>query len=244
MTEFLNLLHLTKIPYDLDTNIQELHLLQNDITIETYAHVRVLLLYSNNITNYFTSLIGLDLGRNKITKIDNLYSSINMNLTFNNIQRIQNLDKLINLRVLFLVNIGVHKIENLDTLVNLERLCLNKNKITKIENLDTLINLKKLELNVNQITKMANLNKLSNLQELQLSNNKITKIQQLNNLNKLMCLNIDNNPIEGPITTLETYKEHIKKVKTVYELEWCDYYIILAIINSQCIDIYRMYMKR
>jgi hypothetical protein len=48
-------------------------------------------------------------------------------------------------------------------------------------------------------------------------------------------------PIKGPITSLEKYREYIKNVKTVYELEWCDYYMIIAIINSVYIDIYKIY---
>ena len=45
------------------------------------------------------------------------------------------------------------------------------------------------------------------------------------------------NPIKGPITTLEKYKEYIKNVKIHYELEWCDYFMIIAIINERFIDI-------
>ena len=75
-----------------------------------------------------------------------------------------------------------------------------------------------------------------------MDNNKITKIENLDKLINLHTLNIDDNPIKGPITTLEKYRKYIKNVKINYELEWCDYFMIIAIINERFIDIYRMYI--
>jgi hypothetical protein len=33
----------------------------------------------------------------------------------------------------------------------------------------------------------------------------------------------------------------MKNVKIKYELEWCDYFMIIAIINERFMDLYKMY---
>jgi len=62
----------------------------------------------------------------------------------------------------------------------------------------------------------------------------------LDKLEKLERLEIYSNPINGSITSLYAYKEYIK---ILYELEWCDYFIIIAIINERFIDLYKLYLK-
>jgi Leucine Rich repeats (2 copies) len=104
-----------------------------------------------------------------------------------------------------------------------------------------LIKLKNLGLAGNQITKIENVSKLTNLLILDLGFNQITKITNLDNLSNLRLLILKENPIKDPITTLEKYREYIKTVKIPYELEWCDYYMIIAIINENYINIYKMY---
>jgi Leucine Rich repeats (2 copies) len=80
---------------------------------------------------------------------------------------------------------------------------------------------------------------LRNLDILRLGYNKITKIENLDKLIGLRTLSIYGNLIKGPITTLEKYREYIK---ISYELEWIDYFMIIAIINERFIDIYRMFV--
>jgi len=158
----------------------------------------------------------------------------------NNITNIENLDN-INLRILNLYSNRITKIHGLNMLINLTWMSLSYNKITKIENLDKLVNLQQLFLHDNEITKIENLDKLVNLQYLDLHNNQITKMQNLDTLINLQEILIYGNPIKDPIISLQEYKKYIKNIKIQYELEWCDYYMIIAIINEKFIDIYRMY---
>jgi len=164
-----------------------------------------------------------------------------LNLNNNKITKIENLDKLKLYGLSFQHN-NITKMENLNMLTSLTFLSISNNKITKIENLDGLVNLRSLYLHDNKITKIENLDDLICLEELYLENNNITKIENLSKLPKLHILSINDNPIKAPITSLKKYREYVKNIKISYELEWCDYYIIIAIINEKYIDIYRMYM--
>jgi hypothetical protein len=44
------------------------------------------------------------------------------------------------------------------------------------------------------------------------------------------------------ISSNEDLKKQLIKSNTEYELEWCDYYMILAIINNNCLPIYQIYL--
>ena len=79
--------------------------------------------------NRCKNLVYLNLGYNKITKIDD-----------------GAFDGLSNLKELHLYRNQIKKIENLELLVNLETLGLHDNQIKKIENLEPLVNLEVLDL--------------------------------------------------------------------------------------------------
>jgi hypothetical protein len=80
---------------------------------------------------------------------------------------------------------------------------------------------------------------LINLEELYLRDNKITKITKLGKIPEFTKLSIHS--MTGLIEILDQYKKYVKKVKTPFELEWRDYFMIIAIINERYINIYRMY---
>jgi len=88
---------------------------------------------------------------------------------------------------------------------------------------------------------MKGLNNLTNLSQLTLQGNCIQHIHGIEKL-KIWRMDIFRNPIKGSITTLEKYREYIRTVKIRYELEWIEYYMIIAIINSRYMDIYRMFL--
>jgi len=56
----------------------------------------------------------------------------------------------------------------------------------------------------------------------------------------LQVLHTTGNPLKVPMT-LEQYNDYITKIKTKYEQEWSEYFMIIAIINERYIDIYRMF---
>ena len=142
-----------------------------------------------------TDIIKLDLGNNKITKIENLPPNLQeLNLSYNEITKIENLPP--NLQRINFYGNKITKIENLPS--NLHVLKLAYNKITKIENLPP--NLQILHLSDNTITKINNLP--HNLHNLYINYNKITKIENLPpNLQQLTL--ISNKITEIPLELLE-----------------------------------------
>lgn len=169
-----------------------------------------------------TNLTTLDIGDNKIEKIENLsnlHQLNDLNLSFNKINKIEKLQELKNLSKLTLSVNQITSIENLESNTNLkevwlnsnkisvinfpvksvslERLSLSYNQISKIENLDGLINLTSLYIGKNKITKIENLNGLKKLRVLTLEQNQIKKIENINSLTELSYLNLEGNRIEG-----------------------------------------------
>ena len=89
-----------------------------------------------------TSLRVLELGGNRIRKIENLDGLVNLEelwLGKNKITTIENLEGLFNLRRLSLQSNRIVEIKNLSALTNLEGLYLSENGIECIENLGNLV---------------------------------------------------------------------------------------------------------
>lgn len=113
----------------------------------------------------------------------------------NKIKKIENLDTLIQLDLLSLHTNEITKIEGLKDLKSLEMLYLHGNKITKIEGLEGLKTITVLYLNANKISKIEGLSDLVNLGMLNLFNNEITTIEGLKDLKSLSFLYLHHNPI-------------------------------------------------
>lgn len=83
----------------------------------------------------------------------------------NKITKIQNLDKLTNLVCLSLQNNRVTKIENLEALVNLTELYLSENGIEKLENLEANTKVETFDIAKNRIKTIENINHMSEMEE-------------------------------------------------------------------------------
>ncbi len=141
----------------------------------------------------------LSLERNGITIIENLdfnYNLITLELGGNKINKIQGLDKLIRLKALFLYLNEIKQLEGLLTLSNLEFLDLGSNGIKKMEGLKKLTSIKEIYLYTNFIQRLEGVNELKNLSILELKKNYIYSIEKLIELPKLTYLSLDDNELE------------------------------------------------
>lgn len=83
-----------------------------------------------------------------------------LELGFNRVKRIENLESLTTLQNLWLGRNRIRTIENLSMLINLQKLDVQSNRLTKIEGLSTLVHLEQLYLSHNRISRLENLETL------------------------------------------------------------------------------------
>lgn len=116
----------------------------------------------------------------------------------NKISKIQNLEKLTKLECLSLQCNRIVKIENLDKLENLTELYLSENGIEKIENLENNKQIETLDLAKNRIKAIENTSHMKELQDFWLNDNEITNwkcIDELRENPKLETVYLERNPI-------------------------------------------------
>lgn len=145
-----------------------------------------------------TWLEHLHLGRNSITKIENLESLTALKTLFldhNSLTKIENLDTLVNLEALYITNNELTEIDGLAQLSNLTILDLKENKITSISGLEGNKNLKTLGLTGNRIGSTAGMAQLTSLQTLYLAHNVVEDLGALVKLPQLQRIILTNNKI-------------------------------------------------
>uniref|UniRef100_UPI00358F8423 protein phosphatase 1 regulatory subunit 7 isoform X8 n=1 Tax=Myxine glutinosa TaxID=7769 RepID=UPI00358F8423 len=116
----------------------------------------------------------------------------------NKITKLQNLDYFANLMVLSLQSNRLTKIEGLRFLVNLQELYLSHNGIEIIEGLENNRKLTTLDIASNRIKKIENLNHLVHLQEFWMNDNLISNwndLDELNNAKELQTIYLERNPL-------------------------------------------------
>jgi internalin A len=127
-------------------------------------------------------LTTVDLGSNKIKKIENLHTLVDLQklvLVKNEITRIENLESLENLSFLDLEDNYIEKIENLDKNNNLHTLGLSANRIEKISGMLQLQKLRTLYVGHNGLKDISELERLPELTRIVLSNNMLTTLRPL-----------------------------------------------------------------
>ncbi|KAI9440041.1 L domain-like protein [Lactarius indigo] len=139
--------------------------------------------------HHLTSLRTVYFVQNRITKIAGLQgvgeTLRSLELGGNKLRKIENLDALVNLEELWLGKNKIAKLENFSGLKRLKILALQSNRITKIENLDGackpggVTKLTTLDVGSNFISEVENLSHLNHLTELWINNNKIKTLQAL-----------------------------------------------------------------
>ncbi|KAH7884510.1 hypothetical protein F5I97DRAFT_1890018 [Phlebopus sp. FC_14] len=149
------------------------------------------------------SLTSLELGGNKIRRIEGLDALVNLEelwLGKNKLPMLENLGTLTKLRILSLQSNRITKIENLEKLQNLEELYLSHNGVEKLEGLEHNKQLKTLDLGMNFIRTIENISHLTLLEELWLNGNKIPDLgaleAQLKQITSLQTIYLEGNPCQ------------------------------------------------
>ncbi|KAI5982031.1 hypothetical protein EDC04DRAFT_3151076 [Pisolithus marmoratus] len=151
-----------------------------------------------------------------ITGLQNLGATLtSLELGANRIRRIEGLDALVNLRELWLGKNKISRIENLDNLKQLTILSLQSNRITKIENLEKLENLEQLLLSHNGIERLEGLEHNTKLKMLDVGSNFIPAIENVSHLTSLEDLWLGGNKIPD-LHALEPQLRHISTLETIY----------------------------
>ncbi|KAF8896287.1 protein phosphatase regulatory subunit [Infundibulicybe gibba] len=158
-----------------------------------------------------TSLHTIYFVQNRISSISNL----DLELGGNKIRKIENLDALVNLEELWLGKNKITKLENLANLRKLKILSLQSNRITKLEGLDTLEGLEQLYLSHNGITRVEGLENNVNLTTLDIGNNFIKAIENISHLTSLEELWMNGNAIPD-LKELDSQLQSIKSLETLY----------------------------
>jgi len=175
-----------------------------DLTgLEFAANIRVLFLYSNEITDItalsgLTNLVELSLNYNQIHEIaaiSKLTNLVELSLRNNHISDVSSLSKLTQLTFLNSDENQITDISALSGLKNLTKLNLRYNQINDVSPLFELINLTYLNLRANQISDVSPLSKLTQLTDLSLQKNQIADISALSGLVNLTKLWLDDNQI-------------------------------------------------
>nr|GAT60802.1 predicted protein [Mycena chlorophos] len=156
--------------------------------------------------------------QNRISRISNLHSCAalrSLELGGNRIRKIEHLDALVNLEELWLGKNKITKLANLSTLKKLRILSLQSNRITKLENLAELDSLEELYLSHNGVERMEGLEENTKLTTLDLGNNFIPEIENISHLSNLEELWISGNKIPT-LHALDSQLKNISSLRTLY----------------------------
>jgi protein phosphatase 1 regulatory subunit 7 len=171
------------------TNLVILDLAFNSIkevtpgSLDTLVNLKKLYLSANKIKKIqgldnLRALECLDMGDNRIRKIENLEtldSLKELHLAKNKIQVIENIGHLKKVYMLTLQANFIVEITGLEELTGLEQLYFQQNKIKKISGIDTLSKLEILDLAINEIETIEGLEVMGDtIDELWMNNNKIS----------------------------------------------------------------------
>lgn len=167
---------------------------------------------------FLTSLDTIYFVQNKISKITGFNHSgslRSLELGGNRIRKMEGLDALVNLEELWLGKNKIAKLEGIGNLRKLKILSLQSNRITKLENLDTLTDLDQLYLSHNGLERLEGLEHNTQLTTLDVGNNFIPAIENIDHLVNLEELWMNGNKIPD-LHSLDAQLRHIKTLKTLY----------------------------
>ncbi|KAI0925989.1 hypothetical protein AcW1_008276 [Taiwanofungus camphoratus] len=149
------------------------------------------------------TLRSLELGGNRLRKIENLDALVNLEelwLGKNKITRLENLGSLQCLKILSIQSNRITKLEGLDSLKNLEELYLSHNGIERLEGLEHNHKLRTLDIGNNFVPLLENISHLSSLEELWINDNTITTLRdlepQLKHISCLETIYLEGNPVQ------------------------------------------------
>jgi protein phosphatase 1 regulatory subunit 7 len=130
----------------------------------------------------------------------------------NKITKLENLGHLKKLRVLSIQANRIIKIEGLEELENLEELYISHNGIEKLEGLEHNVKLTTIDISSNRIEKLENIGHLKELEELWASGNKFSSFndveKELGKLPKLHTVYFEHNPLQ--LQNVATYRNKVR----------------------------------
>ncbi|KZS92389.1 putative SDS22-protein phosphatase 1 regulatory subunit 7 [Sistotremastrum niveocremeum HHB9708] len=156
--------------------------------ISTLTHLTTLYFVQNKIShidglgNLGATLTSLELGGNRLRKIENLDALVNLEelwLGKNKIAKLENLHTLSKLKILSIQSNRLIKLEGLQALTSLRELYVSHNGIERIEGLDSNLELRTLDVGSNRISKIENISHLEKLEEFWASDNQIPNLHDL-----------------------------------------------------------------
>ncbi|KAF8899939.1 hypothetical protein CPB84DRAFT_1779760 [Gymnopilus junonius] len=203
------------------TKLEELDLYDNKVkdledALDKLSNLTILDLSFNLLRSvpdrleFLPSLQTVYFVQNKISKITGLG-----HLGGNRIRKIENLDSLVNLEELWLGKNKIAKLEGLQNLKKLKTLSLQSNRITKIEGLEELGELDQLYLSHNGIERLEGLGNNLNLSTLDVGSNFIPAIENLSHLKNIEELWMNGNKIPD-LTALEPQLKALPNLTTLY----------------------------
>ncbi|KAG2060844.1 L domain-like protein [Suillus hirtellus] len=149
------------------------------------------------------TLRSLELGGNRIRHIEGLDALVNLEelwLGKNKLTKLENLSTLSRLKILSLQSNRITKIEGLDQLADLEELYLSHNGVERLEGLENNTKLRTLDIGANFVPAIENISHLASIEELWLNNNKIADLRalepQLKNMASLETIYLEGNPCQ------------------------------------------------
>jgi len=180
---------------------------------ETFHHLQSLktVFFVQNKISHITGLDGvgatlrsLELGGNRLRKIENLDALVNLEelwLGKNKITRLENLGSLKRLKILSIQSNRITKLEGLENLESLEELYLSHNGIERLEGLENNLKLRTLDIGNNFVKVLENVSHLSHLEELWTNDNKISSLDdlepQLKRISTLETIYLEGNPVQA-----------------------------------------------
>ncbi|KAL5526892.1 SDS22 [Sanghuangporus sanghuang] len=178
-------------------------------TLDHFPQLRTIYFVQNRISHITglsslgATLTSLELGGNKIRKIENLDALVNLEelwLGKNKISKLEGLSSLRRLKILSIQSNRLERIEGLEELEDLEEFYISHNGIKRLEGLEKNKKLRMLDVGNNFIEKIENLEELENLEEFWASNNKITTLldlaPQLRRKKALETVYLEGNPVQ------------------------------------------------
>ncbi|KAH9838427.1 L domain-like protein [Rhodofomes roseus] len=168
---------------------------------------------------YLASLEKVFFVQNKISHISGLdrigQTLRSLELGGNRLRKIENLDSLFALEELWLGKNKIATLEGLAGLKNLRILSIQSNRITKLEGLEGLENLEEFYISHNGILRLEGLEKNTKLRTLDIGNNFVEALENVSHLSNLEELWMNDNKVDS-LDALEPQLKHISTLETIY----------------------------
>ncbi|KAM5538539.1 hypothetical protein V8D89_007872 [Ganoderma adspersum] len=183
------------IPEELETHLASL---------KTIFFVQNRISHIANLGGLAATLRSVELGGNRLRKLEGLEGLVNLEELWvgkNKITKLENLGAVKKLRILSIQSNRITKIEGLESLENLEEFYISHNGVQRIEGLENNVKLRTIDLGNNFVERLEGVSHLTKLEELWINDNKIATLQdiepQLKHIETLETIYLERNPVQA-----------------------------------------------